>query len=422
MSEWTSSRPRAAGRRHLTRSVGCSARQFVFLARAVSSVIVLTGLGPAAGALAAAQGVDTTRHVPRDSAAPALADTIHAAGGVRPTAVPAADSARAMVAAASRDTTVGPKTASDSALQRARSLVAQGQTTAARALVDSLLASTPPGSMAYASVLYTRATLATDADSAESDYRRVSVEYAASPRASDALLRLAQLELARGERSQAAAHLDRLTREQLPNQTGIVFARTELQVGLAYFDLQDPAHACAALIAAHAAAPPTDVELRNRIDYNAQRCPRPGLASNPPGDTTHGAGAAGRPSTDSLAKKAGARGPALATRPGAKPTPLPSTPTNAASASTAAAGAANRRLRTPGFTVQVAAYQTHAAAAALVERLRVRGYVARIFGASAPFRVRVGRFAREAQADSAAHSLKGKGITGFVTAGETPSE
>jgi len=143
--------------------------------------------------------------------------------------------------------------------------------------VDSVLATTPAASAAYASALYARASLATNADSAEDDYRRITVDYATSPRASDALLRLAQLELARGDRVQAADHLARLTREQLSGQSGITYARTELQVGLAYFDLQDLAHACAALAGARAAAPTTDVELRNRIDYNVQRCPRAAL-------------------------------------------------------------------------------------------------------------------------------------------------
>jgi cell division septation protein DedD len=69
--------------------------------------------------------------------------------------------------------------------------------------------------------------------------------------------------------------------------------------------------------------------------------------------------------------------------------------------------------------VQVAAYKTHDSASVLVKRLSARGYVAHIDGTTAPFRVRVGRFATEAQADSAARALKRKGIEGFVTpAGE----
>ncbi len=344
---------------------------------------------------AGAQAVDTGRAARHDSTpSPAPVDTGRATAQQPGTP----DTTRPAVATAPpRDTSETGNPATDSALARVRSLVAQGQTGPARALVDSLLASTPATSPAYGPILYTRATLATNADSAENDYRRVIVEYAASPRVADALLRLAQLELARGDREQAAAHLDRLTREQLPNQTGVTFARTELQVGLAYFDLQDTAKACAALVGAHSAAPTGDVELSNRIDYNTQRCPPPAppAAVASARDTTRHAGAG--PTAAKAARSA---------------------PASNRSGKTAR-GEESRHVRAPGYTVQIAAYQTSAAAAALVKRLRDRGYVARIFGASPPFRVRVGHYASEDQADSAARSLKRKGITGFVTPGES---
>jgi len=291
-----------------------------------------------------------------------------------------------------------PATPTDIALARVRTLVAQGETAPARALVDSLAAATPATSISYASVLYARASLATDADSAENDYRRIVVEFPASARASDALLRLAQLELARGDRQQAAAHLDRLTREMLPSQTGATFARTELQVALAYFDLQNNTGACGALTAARSAAPESDVELRNRIDYNIQRCPPPGAALASGGMDTaraHGTGAARDTAAGHAQHGAAATGAAAVT---------PS----------------SRHLRAPGYTVQVAAYKTHDSASALVKRLGARGYVAHIDGTAAPFRVRIGRFAAETQADSAARALKRKGIEGFVTEAPPP--
>jgi hypothetical protein len=391
-----------------------------FLARVIVWSVLLAALWLVTGTAAWAQGADTTRRAARDSGAPAAADTTPAASQVAPTGAAATDSAHLAAASlATRDTSVEPQTATDTALGRVRSLLSQGQTTAARALVDSLVVATPAGSVSYAGVLYARATLATNADSAESDYRRVTVEYAASPRAADALLRLAQLELARGDRAQAAAHLDRLVREQLPNQTGIGFARTELQVGLAYFDLQDPTHACAALVEARGAAPSTDVELRNRIDYNVQRCPPPGLVSTQARDSARGSGTSG---VDSLAKHQASRRGAVATGAGAtsKRSPPPAGASAALSSNpSATAPSSAAHSRKPGYTVQVAAYQTHAAAAALVDGLAHRGYVARIFGASAPFRVRVGHFATQVQADSAAQSLRKKGITAFVTPGET---
>jgi tetratricopeptide (TPR) repeat protein len=367
-------------------------------------------------------------------------------------------------------------TAGDSALARASQLVAQGKTAEARAVVQSVLASTPSQSLTYASALYARASLATNADSAERDYRRITVEYSASPKASDALLRLAQLELARGNRDQAATHLARLTRELPPGQTGVAYARTQLQIGLAYLDLQDMTKACTALAAASAAAPTTDVELKNRIDYNAQRCPtaaspapsksvgaaksasasqKPAVATAPAlsqsaskaaapasaGVTTAATAVPPAPSPGPPAAKSQAPAnpiasqappsvpaaapvtvpaapPSVARAPAAAPTkpavatPTPSTPAPAAAAAT------TTRARGPGYTVQVAAYQTQQAAETLADELKAKGYPVRVFGVAAPFRVRIGRYPTEAQADSVARALKAKGQVGFVTAAE----
>jgi cell division septation protein DedD len=396
-------------------------------ARRAVWALSLSALSLVTGGAMRAQGTDTAA-ARRDTGATVARDST----GTRPplpssnAAVP--DSAQHHAAAglaATQDAPAEAKSPADTTLQRVRALVAQGQTTAARALVDSLVVSTPPTSIAYASVLYARATLATDADSAERDYRRVTVEYPGSLRAADALLRLAQLELARGDRVQAAAHLDRLTREQLPDQTGAGAARTDLQIGLAYVDLQDLAHACAAFGAARAAAPGTDVELRNRIDYNAQRCAALAQATGPSTDTVHSGGvatgSAGRHGVDSTSRRR-AHAPAPASRQaptsspteGSKPTspstsPKPAVPTDA-----------GRRLRTSTYTVQVAAFNTRAEASDLADKLGHGGYVARIYGTSAPFRVRIGQFATEGQADSVSQSLKRKGIIGFVTPSETP--
>jgi hypothetical protein len=375
-----------------------------------------------------AQGTDTTHATP--PAAPGAAPPATA-----PPAAPAPGAAAADATLPAHDTAtvMGP---ADSAIQRAQTLVAQGHTEQGRALVDSVLATTPPASGGYAAALYARASLATNADSAEDDYRRITVDYATSPRASDALLRLAQLELARGDRTQAADHLARLTREQLSGQSGITYARTELQVGLAYFDLQDLAHACAALVGARAAAPTTDVELRNRIDYNVQRCPRaalepPGAASaasmSPPpaavaaiarDSARRAAGHAVRSKPDSATAPA-ATAATTAKRPKVSATPAASPPPAApAAASPPAPSASGARHLMPGFTVQVAAYPLRAAADSLAAHLRQRGYQSRVFGTAAPFRVRVGRYTTEAAADTVRRALKAKGMEGFVTAAE----
>src|SRR5678815_4634533 len=84
---------------------------------------------------------------------------------------------------------------------------------AGRLLVDSMLAATDPNSPQYADALYWRATLSTNGAEAEHDYRRIVVEYGASVRSGDALLQLAQLESARGDRAMAADHLERFLLE-----------------------------------------------------------------------------------------------------------------------------------------------------------------------------------------------------------------
>lgn len=68
--------------------------------------------------------------------------------------------------------------------------------------------------------------------------------------------------------------------------------------------------------------------------------------------------------------------------------------------------------------MQVAAYPTRPAADALGEKLRNVGYPVRVWGTAPPFRVRIGRFATEAQANAELRELKSKGFVGFVTAAE----
>ena len=83
----------------------------------------------------------------------------------------------------------------------------------ARALVDSVLGAAKEGSPAYVDALFARASIAESADAARKDYLRIAVDYSISPRAEDALLRLAQMEIARGDRAAAKQYLDRLALE-----------------------------------------------------------------------------------------------------------------------------------------------------------------------------------------------------------------
>jgi cell division protein FtsN len=66
------------------------------------------------------------------------------------------------------------------------------------------------------------------------------------------------------------------------------------------------------------------------------------------------------------------------------------------------------------WSVQVAAYNVKSQADAAVARLKKNGYEARVDGTSAPFRVRIGKYATQGQASAVQRSLKAKKIDGFV--------
>jgi cell division protein FtsN len=64
--------------------------------------------------------------------------------------------------------------------------------------------------------------------------------------------------------------------------------------------------------------------------------------------------------------------------------------------------------------VQIAAYNVKSQAEAMATGLKKKGYEARVSGTSAPFRVRIGHYATQAQANAVMRSLKAKQIIGFV--------
>jgi cell division protein FtsN len=67
-----------------------------------------------------------------------------------------------------------------------------------------------------------------------------------------------------------------------------------------------------------------------------------------------------------------------------------------------------------GYSVQVAAYTQKAQADKLAASLSKRGYSARVDGSVAPFRVRIGRYKTEGDAEAALKKLKSKHMDGFV--------
>jgi cell division protein FtsN len=322
----------------------------------------------------------------------------------------------------------------DTTFLRAHRLVSLGEGEAGRAIIDSIIRVTPAGTPAYAEGLFWRAVTAVRAEDAERDYLRIVVEFPLSPRAEDALIRLAELEMMRGDRLRAQRHLQRLIVEH-PN--GVSRARASYWLARVFFESNDLPRACNELNVAKLRAAPGDVELRNQVDYQAQRCvgvdvvtpnpqaPAPAstvgqTASVPPGTTNP---PANPPAANPPATNLPPQTPPPASVPPVRQTPPPPAPTGTVSAPPASppSRASSSVARgAPGFTVQVAAFPTRAAADSFRESLAARGYDVRVWGTENPFRVRVGRFATRAEASALAQELRAKMIArdAFVTEAE----
>ena len=330
----------------------------------------------------------------------------------------------------------------DTLFLRARRLVAEGNGAAGRALVDSALAAATVGTTEYATALYWRGALSSTAADAERDYRRVIVEYPFSPHSGDALLALAQLEMARGERDPAIDHLQRFLLQR-PNDPERV--RAGIWLGRMLLEQNQTAKGCAVLLRTRASLGDAAVETRNQVDYYASRCvgvdtttPAPRAATGPApaaraprADST----TARRPTRDSIRpdttrRQTTPRRDSARRDSSAKPAPSRDTGTSkprprrdsTAKDSSRRKPVAPNAGTTGRFTIQVAAYDTRQSAEQLVTRLSARGIVARLVpSTTAPYRVRIGRYATDEAATAAARELKEKGITGFVTTTDNES-
>lgn len=303
------------------------------------------------------------------------------------------------------------RTPVDSAIVRARQLSNAGNDTAARRVIDSLFRATSPDSAAYADVLYWRAALAADAADAERDYSRLLIEAPLSARAEDALLQLAKLEQARGDRAAATDHLQRflLSYPNNPERPRAALALVRLQ-----FEQGQVARACEALRAGRESVPPENAELRNQLDFYAPRCV---TVESPVASSDSAAADSARADSLARASRVSKRKPAAA----------PKTPkvANAAkkaeaaevakAAKAATVPASTSRARTGFYSVQVAAYDSPEPARRMVQMLAGRGVEARVDGQSRPYRVRVGKYAARTDAVKAAAALKRQGFTGFIT-------
>ena len=255
----------------------------------------------------------------------------------------------------------------DSALTRIERLVVAGDRSSARVLTDSLLGALPPDSPRQADALYWRAQSATSAVDAERDYLRIALEHPFTARAPEALVALAQLEFARGDRSAARRRFDRVLRDY---PSGKHVARASLWSGRLAIEDRDFATGCATLNSARSLVASDQIELRNQFDYFISQCERAPATT----DTTATA------------------------------------PTSDPAAATGAAGVQ--------FSIQVAAYTVRRDATASATRLKDRGFDVRVVGERAPFRVRVGRYPTRALAMSALTRMRAAKVDGIVVEAE----
>jgi cell division protein FtsN len=334
--------------------------------------------------------------------------------------------------------------------RRAQMMVNDGNAVAGRALVDSMISIAQPGSNDYAEGVYWRAILAATAAEAEMDYRRLVVDYPLSPRVDDALIRLAQLELARANYDGALRHLNRLAAEHPQSPAR---GRAGYWTARALFDKNNVQGGCAALANALSVTSEDDAELRNQINYLNQRCAGVVIAApSTPATTTATTGGSNPPvappmssqpadSTAITSKPITAPAPvkadsvkmAVVTTPPPKPVPdpvvqapaqkvspqPPARPRDAGPTMVEAPRTVPPVPSTPAsgskaWSVQIAAYNVKSQADAMVAKLKKSGYEARVDGTVKPFRVRIGRYATSAQASAVQRSLKAKQVEGFV--------
>jgi cell division protein FtsN len=339
-----------------------------------------------------------------------------------------------------------PARPTDPIFVRAQALVSDGNGVAGRALIDSVLSKTPATSQAYPQALFWRATLAASAADAESDYKHIVVDYPLAPQAEDALLRLAQLELARGDRDGALGHLQRIPRDYPRSKS---LARASYWTARVLFEKNDVPNACAANANALAQADASEVELRNQIQYQGQRCPLPAaVATATPPSTAASASipvtsvTASSTTPTTVATNASNATPTapkpvlpvtiekpIAVDTASTPAPRPRPPVEAndskpsivdqakaakVPAEKPATKPAATASRGSGYSVQVAAYSHKPEAEKLTATLSKRGYSARVDGSIAPFRVRIGRYVTEKEAEDALKKIKASHMDGFV--------
>lgn len=261
----------------------------------------------------------------------------------------------------------------DARLVSAVRLAQEGQSDSARKVAGRLLVSLQPTDSLYPEVLYTLGILAATEEERRLYLRRVIVDHSVSPWADDALLSMVQLEYATGNTEVAARDAERLVRDY-PGSP--VAANAALWGARAAGDRRDGATACR-LADAGLQAVGTNVELRNQLEFQRQRCT--GLVAMAEQAARRDSAAAGRESS-----------------PAATPPAPPA--------------------RRSGWYVQLSAVRTRAAGDQELRRLARVDYQGVILQESGLYKVRAGPFATRQEAASALTKIKARlGGTPFVT-------
>ena len=258
----------------------------------------------------------------------------------------------------------------------------EGQGDSARAAVQRLLNVTSPSDTLYPQILYTQAMVASSAGEMRRQLQRVTVEYATSDWADDALLRLVQMDYATRNFDGAARNLERL-RVDFPASS--LMAQASYWAGRTYFDSNNPQAACRWLADGMAKAQ-NDIELQNQLGYLYQRCdlrPDSGATAQAPRDSAvHDSTTAGTAATPTT--------PASPPAPTATPAPPPSAPAHTV------------------YRVQIAAVGSRTAAEDAARKVRPLGLTVRTVRQGTLYKVRVGEYATREAAQTAAASLKAK--------------
>lgn len=249
-------------------------------------------------------------------------------------------------------------------------LAQEGMSDSARKVAGRMLSGLMPGDSLYPEVLYTLGLLAATEQDRRLYLRRVVLDHPLSTWADDALLSLAQLEYGARDPDAAARHAERLVTDY-PESPLIAVAA--LWGARAAGDRRDAESACR-LADRGLAAVGTDIELRNQLEFQKQRCS----------------------SLISFASETARE--------------------DSVRRADSAAAAARRTGTEPGWYVQVSAVRTRAAAdqeLARVARVEYQGVAVAERGL---LKVRVGPFKTRDEAAAALAKIKARlGGTPFVT-------